>query len=146
MLLAIDPGADSGWALFENSTLRKAGLGAPALIKNAPLEKVVVERPMIYPGGRQKARPRDVITLALKAGEVAGAWRSATGCDITYHEPDEWKGGAISKDMHQPRIWAALRDEEQEILSQACKGKAAGKRHNIIDAVGIGLYAVGRQA
>lgn len=85
------------------------------------------------------------MTLALCAGEWGGRYKDL-GCDVTYVEPDRWKGGAIPKDKHQPRIWKKLEAREKVILDAVCNGMADGDRHNVVDAVGIGLYAVGRQA
>lgn len=149
MLLAIDPGADSGWAVYNTrgSVLEACGLaGAARTRTKLPLEgvtRVLIERPMIYPGGRQEARPRDVITLALRAGERGGAVRAATGVEPEYVEPRPWKG-TIAKDTCHARIWARLSPDERAIVDKACVNIAPGLRHNVLDAVGIGLYGVGR--
>lgn len=142
-LLAIDPGADMGWALFESATLISCGLGQPdgtAL----RIARVAIERPMIYPGPRQKARPRDVITLALRAGEAAGLYARVYGVTPEYFEPDEWKGGSISKEAHHPRIWKRLNGTERRLVSTNCGRLPEKKQHNVLDAIGIGLFALGR--
>lgn len=140
MLLAIDPGADSGWALFGSSRLlEKCGLGRPT---EFAIAEVVIEKPRIYPGAKQKARAEDVITLAVRAGEWGGRYEHLK---VRYVEPHGWKG-AVPKEIHQPRIWAKLDAREKDIVDRACKGMAPSKRHNVIDAVGIGLWAVGRAA
>lgn len=143
MLLAIDPGTDLGWALFgPDRRLSRCGFGTPP---REGFEEAVIERPKIYPQGRQKANPKDVITLALTAGEFGGRCKDANAT-VRYVEPDEWKGGSIPKEIHQPRIWAKLTDAEKSVLDVACKGMAPSKRHNVVDAVGIGLWGVGRRA
>lgn len=140
MLLAIDPGADSGWALFDDSkTLLECGLGRSVITPS----HTVIEKPRIYPGAKQKARAEDVITLAVRAGEWGGRLEHLS--TIRYVEPHQWKG-SVPKEIHQPRIWAKLNDKEKSILDKACQGMAPSKRHNVIDAVGIGLWAVGRAA
>jgi hypothetical protein len=100
---------------------------------------------MIYPGGRQRARPADVIKLATRAGEAAGQYARPYGVEPEYVEPHAWKG-SVDKNTHHARIWAKLKPDEQAIVSAAARGIAPSKRHNILDAVGIGLFAVGRRA
>jgi hypothetical protein len=39
---------------------------------------------MIYPGGRQKARPADIIALAVRAGEWGGEVRARFGVEPEY--------------------------------------------------------------
>jgi hypothetical protein len=141
-VLTIDPGADAGWAWFDNGTLAGCGLGAPAQ-PNA--DRVIIERPMIYPGGRQKARPADVIKLATRAGEAGGLYARSRGVEPEYVEPHAWKG-SVDKNIHHARIWAKLSTDEQAIVSTAARGVAPSKRHNILDAIGIGLWAIGRRA
>jgi hypothetical protein len=142
MLIAIDPGADAGWAVFdERLRLVSCGLGAPHT-EGLAVRKAIIEKPMIYPGGKQKARPADIITLAVRAGESGGLLRSA-GVDVQYVEPFRWKG-SVPKDVCHARIWGKLTDVERGIVDSAGKGIAPSKRHNILDAVGIGLFGVGR--
>ncbi len=143
VILAIDPGADAGWSLFAGKILVGCGLGAPPA---GDIGRVVIERPMIYPGARQKARPADIIKLAVRAGEAGGVYGRAHGLEPEYVEPAKWKGGSIDKNIHHPRIWAKLSPDEQAIVSNAARGIAPSKRHNVLDAIGIGLYAVGRAA
>ena len=144
MLLSIDPGADAGWARFSDAgKLVACGLNEGAI--HAGTSRAVIERPMIYPGGRQKARPADVITLAVRAGEWGGRVESFLSITPEYVEPSTWKG-QVPKDVHQLRIWARLAPDEQELVATAGRGVSASKRHNIVDAVGIGLWALGRKA
>lgn len=143
-VLAVDPGADTGWAIFDDDTLKVCGMGVGGCMRNG-ITRAVIEKPMIYPGGRQQARPADVIKLAVRAGEWGGRCESWFGIQAEYVEPFRWKGG-IPKDIHHARIWAVLKPTEQAIVADAAKGIAPSKRHNLMDAVGIGLYAVGRKA
>lgn len=151
-LLAIDPGGCAGWALYETTPLRseqhKATLKACGIwekeysdySKDRPRpDRVIVEVPQIWPNTPNK---QDIITLAYRLGRYV-QW---IGCDdITEVYPVTWKGD-LSKAVHQPRIWDKLRPDEQEVLRAAGKGMAPSKRHNMIDAVGLGLYGVGRKA
>ncbi len=145
MLLAIDPGVTTGWALYSNGNqLLGCGLDDPQqcrwLVVSA-LSRVVIEQPRIYPGGRTKS-PNDVLSVAVNAGEWAGRFKQQ-GCAIEYVTPSTWKG-QVKKDISHARIWAKLWVGEQQIVDAAGKGMPASKRHNMLDAVGIGLWAVDR--
>ena len=147
MLLAIDPGAHQGWALFNIKTHRLVHCGLGIVdhrdFRNVvDLDRCVIERPTLYKGG--KARPADVITLALRAGEAAGLVRAAWGVDAEYVEPRSWKG-QVPKAEHNARTWALLKDDEKDQVTVCLKGIAPSKRNNVLDAIGLGLWAVGRQ-
>lgn len=138
MLLAIDPGADQGWALFSDSkALISCGLGRPPA---DPVSRILIERPH---GHGNKAPIRDIITCAIRAGETGGVLRNDRKVEPEYIEPATWKGSVKKKISHE-RIWAKLSPEEQARVADAGKGVAASKRHNMLDAVGIGLFGVGR--
>ncbi len=151
MLLAIDPGQTSGWALFASALsgftsprLLACGLNDPSTCRwhvPSALSRVVVERPRIYPGGRTK-NPNDVLSVALNAGEWGGRYKQQ-GCSVEYVEPSGWKG-QTKKEIQHARDWARLLEDEQTLVSQSLKGIPASKRHNALDAIGIGLWAVGR--
>lgn len=142
MILTIDPGAVTGWALWSADALAACGLSTPPAAGRYDhangIADVYIERPVIYP--RSKARPNDIITLAVNAGEWGGRYHYAT---VHYVEPRTWKG-TIDKAVHHPRIRAALTDREAAVLAAAEAGVAKSKRHNLLDAVGIGLWALGR--
>lgn len=135
MLLAIDPGNDTGWALFENGMLIDAGLYFPPL--DGAIMDLVIERPTIYP--RSKARPADIVTLAINAGMHAGRASSLTS--IHWVEPRTWKG-QVRKKIHHSRIVKLLSEDEKCVLRRL--GVTEGKAHNVLDAVGLGLWKLGR--
>lgn len=146
MLLAIDPGQTSGWALFtpKGGLLLGCGLGSPEKFRwyvASALSKVVIEKPVIYPGGRTK-NPNDVLSVAVNAGEWGGRYLQQ-GTTVEYVTPAGWKG-QTPKDVSHARIYGKLTDEEKAVLDTAGGGLAASKRHNMLDAVGIGLWAVKR--
>lgn len=136
MLLAIDSGKNTGWALFtKEGQLHSCGL------KNVPgqapggqsITRVIIERPHT---GRGRARARDIITLAIRAGEVGGVLRLQLGVEPEYIEPGRWKGQLKKK---------RTKEIAKEKLSPAeLKIIGGGAKHDVWDAVGIGLYSVGR--
>src|ERR1700761_7030981 len=68
--LAIDPGADTGWALFsDRDHLVRCGLGDPSKQPPPPQAKsVVIEVPQIYNARNMKGNPNNIITLAVNVG------------------------------------------------------------------------------
>ena len=156
MLLAIDPGLDTGWALFTDAgELVACGLGDPRMSDRhrvSEIRSVVIEQPFIYPRGQTK-NPNDVLALALNAGEWAGLYRQ--WAEVKYVLPFQWKG-SVPKAISHSRIWGKLGDTEKTVVDLAmergrsCTTKALGRpiassrRHNVLDAVGLGLFAVSR--
>ena len=151
MLLSIDPGADLGWALFDPNAqpnprprFTHQGLLVACGFRQFPstwpakITRLVVERPHT---GQTRARKKDVITLALRAGEVAGIWSYITGIVPEYFEPATWKG-SISKTISVARTRAKLYPEELRLIAGLKLPKA--KEHNVLDAIGIGLYILRR--
>lgn len=138
MLLTIDPGLDLGWAVW-NDELRACGLGPPDLDRLS-VSRAWIEKPVVYP--RSPVPPNDIVKLAL----VAGYWRgvlTVDGVDVNYVEPNDWKG-SVPKPIHEARIWARLSPAEQAVADQGCKGVAPKKRHNVLDAIGLGLWVLKR--
>lgn len=145
MHLAIDPGADTGWALFgEANQLVECGLLPSKNFHNLPLylsgQRAWVECPRLRP---REVNPNSILTLARTAGECAGLLR-ARGMSVTYVTPNDWKGSTRKETSHQ-RILARLSAGETQILALAFRDVAKSKQHNVLDAVGIGLYAAGRR-
>lgn len=158
MILAIDPGVHHhGLALFLDDgrlfrcalmpgpggrrvPLAVAAAGLAVRTKNwadAWWGGVVVPARIVaeLPQDRGQARvpPADLIALSVVLGWTLGA----LGEPATLISPSEWKG-STPKAQHQPRIIAALSAEEAAMIPSGALA------HNVIDAVGIGLWAVGR--
>lgn len=131
-LLAIDPGAHTGWALFDDGQLRACGLGNPP-VHHA--DCVIIEIPQVYPA--HPVPPNDLITLAFLAGRYAGC---AT-CEVSTVFPHQWKGN-LPKNICAARVRSLLLPEERRVVD-ACDAPAK-QLHNVMDAIGIGLFALGR--
>ena len=94
MYLAIDPGNDTGWALFSHANgLITCGLGNPTHVRQVrDLAKTcVIEKPQIYNARRMKGDPNDLVKVAINAGEYGGVLKSL-GVRVEYYTPHEWKG------------------------------------------------------
>ena len=165
MLLAIDPGLDVGWALFlDTGRLLACGLGDPRiheLHKASEIRDVIIEHPFVYPRGQTKD-PNAIVKLAIGAGEWAGTYRQ--WAQIEYVLPWQWKG-SVPKVIHHERLLAILSTDELEVFKKGTKtytkmhvsassvkdGYApaprkmpASKKHNVLDAIGLGLFFLGR--
>jgi hypothetical protein len=145
MKFYFDPGGPcAGWAQFEGTNLFAAGLSrtkekttkARAKVHQAYLESLgayefrVLSESMAFRQGRNKGNPQDLMDVNLIAGHVGTDWVL----------PHEWKG-MTPKEIHQPKILACLTPEERAIVDAI---KPPSLRHNAIDAIGIGLWDVGR--
>lgn len=163
VFMALDPGFaknnGTGWALFVNKQLHSAGLSDsveaafPDRIREIcagipvyqPQPHRTIEHMRIYPGPQQKGDQNDLLDLAFLEGALAAAASS-----FSLVPARSWKGN-VKKDVLQERISkrfditkggdpiesAVFHDAVQKIRS-------AEKRGSVIEAVGIGLWAVGR--
>ena len=95
-------------------------------------DTIVVELPRSYPGSR--VNPGDLITLAYRAGQVVGRCRGAFTKVRTLF-PADWKGQTPKRVMNQ-RVLARLDEAERAAVAMM--------DHNVLDAVGIGLWHLGR--
>ena len=140
MLLAVDPGANTGWAVFDTSRqLVGCGLGVPgpASWAGGSIRRVVIERPHT---GRTRAPAKDIITLAIRAGEAGGRLYFLTGVTPEYIEPQVWKG-QIPKARCNEIVKSRLSSNEAALLEDMRPRSAV---HNVLDAIGIGLYKLDR--
>jgi len=145
-MITIDPGACTGWALF-TSTGRLLVCGvhgdgeAVAWAEHiTPGMRVLIERPDATRGAKQKASPEDLAKLFMRVGAYLER-AEACGGEVTLVRPHAWKG-TLAKEIHQPRIIAVLSLEERCLIPKLPKTK----KHNVIDAIGLGLWQVGRLA
>lgn len=144
-LIAIDPGVRcTGVACFIDGALfNVSGYYAdrvvvacsfPSLVR--PRDSLAIEVPQIYKVRRTDAN--DLIDVAL----VAGAWISRYK-HVQIFRPAEWKGQAPKKIVHE-RIRERLSEGEREVLDRDLRSVPKSLQHNALDAVGIGLHALGR--
>jgi hypothetical protein len=149
MLIAVDPGLHhcgvSVWkdgrlvdALLVTNTVQMAGpLNAQPMAQAVAAavaltsSDLVIEVPQVYPFGRGKGNPNDLIDLAA----VAGGVMALAGGAVTYYLPAQWKG-QVPKEICHARAMARLTDVEKASI-QLCR--PAGLMHNVYDAVALGL-------
>lgn len=109
--------------VFELTKFREANLFDAA--------RVVIECPQVY--ARGKGDPNDLIDLARVVGALETLSR-----DCVVVRPRTWKG-TLPKKIHHERVLKELTTEERAVL-----GTKKKIDHNILDAVGLGLWALKR--
>ena len=150
MLIAIDPGLRwCGVARFyEGGELQQAELVRSPGTDRGPMAwrrmadhvrsaiitqtyKAVVEVPRIYPhSAQQKGDLNDLLELAGVVGALAGVFDV-----LEFVYPATWKG-QVPKKVMNARVLATLSLAERSALIH--------NDHNTLDAVGIGLFYLGR--
>ena len=134
-LYSVDPGkryyAWAEWGLQNN--LAACGLSLITERKDWGDTPVVIEKPQVYKFG--KAKNKDIVDLSVGAGKVM----TFTTGRVTEYLPAFWKG-QMPKKEHQDRIKVQLYTNEVLIL----EGFLKTELDHILDAVGIGLFHLGR--
>lgn len=151
--ISLDPGIRGcGVAFFESGELRRAcylrnpvrhgdDLDAVAAMSRAifgrfPYAKsVAAERMQIY-AERSEKDPNDLIPLAGISGAVA----SLVGAGVWY-KPFAWKGNIPKGEEFTRRVLSRLSITERSTVEDA-----GHLSHNVYDAIGIGLFHLGRFA
>jgi hypothetical protein len=147
-ILAIDPGKKAaGVALFTGGHLKACTLARAAsplgvarevarwASTRTALPRLVIENQQVYRGVKQD--PNDLLPLAQCVGACA-ALISHVAFDNPL--PRVWKG-TVKKEIMLMRIQERLTPVERLLLIDAAPKSLL---HNVIDAVGIGLWACGR--
>lgn len=148
-LICIDPGLVTGYALFTNGVLYKAGfrdscdlfgeLGIPALLPAPGL--VVIEVPQYRARDRsQRTDPNDLIKLAVLVGEIK-RYYALLRYGVELVTPVAWKG-SIPKDVHNKHVLEMLRPVELAVMQK--RPRARKPDNNMVDAIGLGLWKLGR--
>jgi hypothetical protein len=154
-LLAIDPGGTTGWAYFVEGKLTLCGawplerMSSEWCVPLGILDVVLVERPMIYPGAKAEAPDNDIVTLALRAGQLGGRYGSG-GASLEYVLPRTWKGNLPKpapgvQYVVEKRVLKVLDLSESRLLYSTMSARARKLDHNMVDAVGIGLWRLERK-
>ena len=128
-----DPGSCpvQGWAELPLRLINR-------LQRPASLDRIVGERQVVYPGAKgMKTNANDLLDLAMCSGAFYGALCVEMRANLTLVEPAEWKA-QVPKDITRERIENLLMGKELNVI------KKGGEMHNVYDAIGIGLFALGR--
>jgi hypothetical protein len=107
-------------------------IGTAMSLEYPDTDTVYVEKPTIRRQVRQPGDPNDVADLNLTNGAILMAFPQARHETVLVNV---WKG-SVPKEIMNRRVLERLTAEELSRLTT--------KNHNVLDAVGIGLWALGR--
>lgn len=152
ILAAIDPGRRcSGWAIFSGARLIKTGGVTDVTLPEAfamfldlfdrySPDDGIIEIPQVYQQKFWKGDPNDLIEVALYAGVAIAALSRHARFKMV--RPHDWKG-TVPKDIDNKHTLSKLTAEETAVF----KGSGVKKKleHNLIDAIGLGLWKLGRK-
>lgn len=155
VLVAIDPGKKaSGYAIFIDRELKACGMAEEAgdLIyhwhaypdrvcfgRSWP-ELVVMEYPKIYDRRRWKGDPNDLLPITAAGAHLAGTLHPMR---FKIGMPEDWKGQTPKK-VQNVRDRGVLSLAELAVVDAV--SLAPSKMHNVIDAIGVGLWELKRNA
>lgn len=156
-LITIDPGKVTGWAMFVDGELLRCGAGKKAEIFSPPFWErpnpllpkkvvvsaldqfqVVIEVPRWYP--HDQVDTNDLIDLAVLVGEIKSFYERRH-CRTELVFPRTWKG-TRPKPIHNKQVLAALTPDELKLVPLRPRAKTPD--HNCLDAIGLGLWKLGR--
>lgn len=150
MLATIDPGLrncgvavwqTNPWSLVEASLVKgsakavgpeawlQMGNAVAEYLTSWPIANVLVEFPQVYARTKSRGDPNDLLQIAAIVGIIATKIKT-----IEITRPYEWKG-QIPKKVMQKRLENRLSLAEKARIKEC----PMSLRHNIWDAVGLGL-------
>lgn len=155
LCVAIDPGVrTAAFAVFQDGVLTisaflvsdcRRNLGNLLLAEVAAAgrpAKAMIERPTTYDTRHQKGDQEDISQLNITVGYLAATLEAADhALDIEFVEPRTWKGN-IPKEVSKLRVERTLSEAEWGAIRWP---SAKGLRHNVTDAIHLGLWAFARQ-
>jgi hypothetical protein len=110
-----------------------------ALLESQDRADVVVVEYMCHRAGEAKSQARDLIDVTISGTAVA----ARLGDELIYVSATSWKGQA-PKAVIQRRVVERLSGIEMTALAATLCVVPRGRHHDLYDAVGIGLYHLGR--
>lgn len=164
-VVGIDPGKRSiAWAVVRRSTRETIACGYNVsdtyaalardfrrdITTNDRLERldaiadseVWCEIPQIYPAEKQKGDANDLVPCAYTSGLATGTLLTLGALAVEIMVPRRWKGQRDG-DVHAAYVKALLNVAERRILEAV--PIPSGLEHNVLDAIGIAFWRVGRK-
>lgn len=146
-MVCIDPGTQcAGYATFSEEDKAMISCGvfrgndwmdtAARVPDFGKVDKLVIEDPRVYP--ITNVDPNNLMILAKAVGAIVANVKAIHTKLVT---PSRWKK-SVPKKIHQKRILRGMTPEETQILENCLCPKSL--KHNVIDAVGIGLWELRR--
>jgi len=144
-MLSVDPGTKAmGWSNWRGDRLESCGVARGkdwiTTVLDMPrlkVERLVIEDQQIYRGSGIDAH------ALLAVARVVGGVVLLYGAPATLLvRPSIWKG-QLPKAVCHRRTMGKLTEDEQAVLGKTKYSKAI--KHNMLDAIGIGLWNLGRR-
>src|SRR4030042_3107087 len=107
------------------------------------LSHLVIEKPQVYSSCHQKGDQNDLINLSIVCGVVISE-AARLNIDLIIYTPHEWKGSR-PKTIDNKYTLSLLTNDEKKAFEHSVIKTAKSKRHNVIDAIGIGLKFLDRR-
>lgn len=145
-LISIDPGVKYfAYAVFEDGVLQdaeKCYVNNVRRFANEHMPRALVcEKPVVY----RHIPSNIVVDLAIAAGIVVSSYQLATGAEVVWYTPTQWKGSRPKKDHQRDCILPSLSLDELSLIKiKTSRTRQPKWDKDIVDAVGIGLYHLGR--
>lgn len=138
ILLSTDPGDDFANGLFDGGRLIDATFRAMPERVPKGFDVHAIELPVIYP--HSPVPPADIVALAISAGRLA---ERASAPSEQWLAARRWKG-STPKHIVEQRVWEVLDPRESILLQRRLELVPRSMRHNVIEAVAIGLFTLHR--
>lgn len=158
-LLAVDPGLRyPAAALFRDGLLVKASRIQIPNVKHLPViercraicfaidrfsgitpDTLVVEYPQVYTQDKSKGNPNQLTPLAAMGGVLAGLYPNSA---VMSPLPRDWTGNVPKAEEGDP--WKSPRGQRVWDRLSPAERKNVVPSHDAIDAVGLGLWGLGR--
>jgi len=122
--------APATWRYITHQMHLWVGVRAPSLMAS--------ERPVHHKGSGRKSDPETLLALAMLVGALATSYP----CHTQLKTKAQWAGTA-PKEIVCQRVLARLTPAEAQTLHDTYNGPPH-LLHNVLDAVGVGLHALGR--
>lgn len=153
ILLSIDPGSWTGWALFIDEELFACGRVTSEHVRTLPFLEdgldltdmdVIVEVPIMYDTSREK-NPNSVFRNGVLSGQIKGMY-AAMGATVEEVSPArKWKG-SIPKPAKgevyiiEHRLMKRLSEQEKALVLATIGKRQKQLDHNVVDAVAMGKW------
>ncbi len=106
----------------------------------AGISTLVSEWPQVYRAGKSKGDPNDLLGMGAVVGAVAALLRPEK---IVTYTPAEWIGNLPKSTRHSEAFTSARGRRIMGRLSEAERA-VVPRYHDAVDAVGLGLFYLGR--
>lgn len=163
-VIGIDVGKHAvGVSLFVDKKLERCGLARArgevdgplrwrelsnsvrAIVGRIPLQTIaVIEGQRIYRDAQKKGDQNDIIDVAYVTGYLAATILALDGVELI-EAPRVWKGTLDGDVFIETRIQPEIKKNPNELnVALASMPSAVSLAHNVWDAIGIGLWKLGR--